>query len=89
MFSIFDLILVTSIIWVPIWIILSILVGVAIGKKKGRIVAGCIWGLLLGPFGWLLVGLGPNHTPKCPLCDGYVSKNAIKCKNCGSDLEEL
>jgi hypothetical protein len=58
------------------------------GKKKGREEAGFLLGLLLGVFGWLLVAFGPNFKPKCPYCGGEIVESAVKCKNCGSDLQE-
>ena len=53
---------------IPVEIIVTYLVfifiGVLIGESKGRPGAGLFWGLLLGPLGWLLVGLGPNFKKK-------------------------
>ena len=37
-------------------------VGAAIGSVKGRPVGGLILGLVLGPIGWLLVGIGKNYS---------------------------
>jgi hypothetical protein len=39
----------------------SVLIGAAIGESRGRMGAGAIFALLLGPIGWLIVFLGPNH----------------------------
>ena len=68
-----------------IWAIMA-LVGYLIGKSKSRPTAGFIWGLLLGPIGWLIIAIGPDMGPKCPECKGDVVPGARKCKNCGSDL---
>ena len=68
-----------------VWAIMA-LVGYLIGKSKSRPVSGFIWGLLLGPIGWLVIAVGPDMGPKCPACKGDVVKGATKCKNCGSDL---
>lgn len=62
------------------------LVGLLIGQKKKRPTAGFLWGLILGPIGWLIVAVGPNMGPKCPECKGDIVAGARKCKNCGADL---
>lgn len=45
-----------------LWIILGALIGALVGGKKGRPGAGFAFGLLLGPLGWLVVYLGPDHS---------------------------
>ena len=40
------------------------LIGSAIGASKGRAGAGFLFGCLLGPIGWLLIAVGPNHSEK-------------------------
>lgn len=67
-------------------VIFTLAIGTAIGKTKGRPVAGAIWGLLLGPIGWIIVLIGPNMGPKCKFCGGILEKRAIKCKHCGSTI---
>jgi hypothetical protein len=69
-----------------LWLVVGGLIGAIVGQSKGRAGAGFFLGLLLGPIGWLVVAVGPNMNPKCPLCGGVVVKGAIKCKNCGGDL---
>ena len=64
----------------------ALVIGTLVGQAKGRAVAGMIWGLVLGPLGWVLVALGPNLKPKCSHCKGVIIPGATKCKNCGSDL---
>jgi hypothetical protein len=70
-----------------IWMIIGLLIGTLIGQIKGRTGAGAFFGLLLGPLGWIIIALGPNKKPKCPFCGGIIVEGAVKCKNCGSDLE--
>lgn len=60
--------------------------GAAIGQRKSRTGAGFLFGAVLGPLGWLMVGLGPDLGPKCDKCKGSVVAGAVKCRNCGSDL---
>lgn len=69
-----------------LWGIVGPLIGTLIGQNKGRIAAGALFGLLLGPIGWAIVALGPNLKPKCPECGGVVVPGARKCKNCGSRI---
>lgn len=71
--------------WIGYGLIFGLL-GVLIGRVKNRRLAGFVFGLLLGPLGWLIVLVGPNLYPKCPECGGVVVPNARKCKNCGSVL---
>lgn len=68
-------------------------IGMLIGVRKGRVVAGLIWAMLLGPIGWLIVLLGPNMTaPKavpCPFCAGAVPINQSQCNHCKNNLRWL
>jgi len=69
------------------WIVINALIGGAIGQTKNRLGAGILFGILLGPIGWLLVAAGPNLGKKCPDCGGVIEKGYRKCKHCGSELE--
>jgi predicted amidophosphoribosyltransferase len=62
-------------------------VGGMIGAAKGRAFAGAIWGILLGPLGWLVIAVAPDQRPKCPECGGDVVRGANRCKNCGHRLK--
>jgi len=67
-------------------LVISAAIGALIGERKGRLGAGALFGVLLGPLGWLIVALGPNMKPKCRACGGVLNPNAIKCVHCGSDV---
>lgn len=66
--------------------IFSAWIGGVIGAYRGRAGEGRIFGLLLGPFGWLLTSLLPEGGKKCPECLGVVPELARRCKHCGSEL---
>ena len=73
---------------VPIGLIIAInaLIGWAIGKAKQREGAGILYGLLLGPLGWIVLMLFPSAGQKCPHCGGMAKKGAMVCCHCGRDL---
>jgi hypothetical protein len=66
------------------WLVLGGIGGV-IGYKKGRLVAGILWGMVLGPLGWIIVLMGPDFRGLAPA----ISQNEPAdqptgvCKVCG------
>jgi hypothetical protein len=66
----------------------SAAIGGIVGAAKGRAFAGAVWGLILGPLGWLVIFVAPDQRPKCPECGGEVILGANRCKNCGFSLKE-
>ena len=42
------------------WNVLFVVVGALLGWWRGRIAAGIIWALVLGPVGWIIVLFAPN-----------------------------
>ncbi len=69
-------------------IIISALIGAAIGETKGRRDAGFIFGLLLGPLGWLLIAIGPNYKKEGDgILSGDSSRNSAASQL--SDMEAL
>lgn len=73
-------------ILIPCLSILCSLIGAAIGQSKGRALAGAAWGLFAGPIGCLVIAIAPDVRVKCPECGGEVTREARRCKNCGSIL---
>ena len=63
------------------------IVGAYIAERRGVSVgvSFCI-GALLGPIGWLIVGLLPHRGPPCPWCHApLMAAGAIVCARCGRD----
>ncbi len=75
-------------IYLLFWLIIFGGIGALIGRNKKRELAGFLWGMFLGPLGWLLVAVGPDYSRKCPDCKGKVPDDAKKCKHCGATLQE-
>ena len=65
------------------------LVGMAIGWAKGRVLAGLVWGLALGPIGWIVVALWRSKLPECPECGQANRARARVCRHCGVDFQRL
>lgn len=62
-------------------------IGYFVGSTKGRGGDGAIWGVLLGPIGWLVVLCGEDRRKSCPYCGGIIPQGPVKrCKNCGKNL---
>lgn len=75
----------------------------AIAKSKGR--SGLLWavgGLLFGPFAILVIAILPKDQEaidwrdisrgkkrKCPFCAETVSREAVICKHCRTDLSPV
>jgi hypothetical protein len=61
-------------------------VGGLIGRWRGRPGSGFVWGLLLGPVGWIVTATLKDLRPKCPECGGVRVEGARKCRFCGTVL---
>lgn len=74
--------------WMTALTALCIAVGALIGWLKGRTTAGIIWAAVLGPIGWIIVGLGKSKLPQCIECSKRNYPGAKICRHCGVNLEQ-
>ncbi len=70
-----------------LWLIFAV-IGALIGRSKGRVLAGFLWGLFLGPLGWLIVALAKGNRKQCPSCRSWVDGQASACPKCGRDISQ-
>lgn len=66
--------------------VLFAVVGALIGWRKGRWLAGLLWGAALGPIGWIVVALMAPRGPACADCGHVNAGSAERCGHCGADL---
>lgn len=64
---------------------LIIAIGGWIGSKKGHTSTGIVWALLLGPIGWIITATTKARWV-CPACKEAITKGALKCKHCQTEL---
>lgn len=73
--------------WAIGFTVVCAVVGAFIGHTKGRWMSGMIWGLALGPIGWLIVALSSASPSKCPGCGLTNASDAKFCGHCGVNLK--
>lgn len=49
------------------WSVVFVVVGALLGWWRGRLMAGVVWALALGPIGWIIVLLIPKSAKPPPL----------------------
>lgn len=73
-----------------VYVLVFCVLGMIIGRQKGRVVAGALWSMTLGPFGWLIIALGPNmKSPEsyaCPHCTNILAENQKECHYCKNSV---
>lgn len=70
------------------WGLVGGLIGAILGKYfRNHAGGGALLGLLLGPFGWVLVFVLKDNRFKCPHCVSPVVRGATVCRACGRDID--
>jgi len=73
--------------WIFIWLLFGIVASI-IGSQKGSGCLGFMLGILLGPFGVLIMIFVPGNRRTCPYCKELIHKEAARCPHCQKDLVE-
>jgi hypothetical protein len=78
---------------IPGWILIGLIavlggiVGLFLGEnRRGLPLVGLLLGALLGPVGWLLVLVLPDHRRPCPVCGEKLLSDEPVCPECGHEL---
>jgi hypothetical protein len=73
-------------LWFTVSIGVGALIGALVGLSKHRLLAGAVWGAILGPVGWLIVAIGPDEAQRrakrCPHCLGLLPVRQPECAHC-------
>lgn len=68
-----------------IWLLFGIVAAI-IGSKKGRAGSGFLLGIILGPFGVLIMIFIQGDRQVCLFCRELIHKDAIRCPHCHKEL---
>lgn len=63
-------------------------VGYFIGRAVGDAKGGLVWGLLLGPLGWLVVLLKGSTAERCRKCRARLNSPG-RCPRCGAKVRPV
>jgi hypothetical protein len=69
-----------------LWLLATCPIGYWIGKSRGRANQGVLFGLLLGPIGWIGTFLLFQAGRKCPECKRVAPTGVHRCKHCGASF---
>lgn len=67
------------------WAIICGTIGGLIGASRNNTGSGVLFGVLLGPIGWVLT-LFIDKRSKCPACQSPVPDKAMRCGQCGFEF---
>lgn len=68
---------------------LCVIIGAILGHRKGELIGGLLFGLLLGPIGVVIVLLHKGNRQACPYCRELMHKEATVCPHCQRALTEI
>ncbi len=68
-----------------VWLLFAIATA-AVGGRTNRAGTGFLLGLLLGPFGLIIMLVSKGPRKECPFCREWVHPKAIVCPHCQRDL---
>jgi len=71
-----------------IWVVCGIIAAM-IGSKKEQGCGGFIAGILLGPFGILLMLFTKGNRKTCPFCKESIHAEAVVCPRCQRDVTPI
>ncbi|MBK7011939.1 MAG: hypothetical protein IPH43_04135 [Xanthomonadales bacterium] len=74
--------------WATAFTVVSIAGGALIGRWKGRMMAGIVWAAVLGPIGWIVIGLSRSRRVACVECAMPNQPDASVCRHCGANLRQ-
>lgn len=60
--------------WATAFTVVSIAGGALIGRLKGRMMAGIVWAAVLGPIGWIVIGLSRSRRVACRVRDAEPAR---------------
>ena len=67
-----------------LWTMCGVIAGL-IGSQKGQGCGGVVAGVLLGPFGILLILFTTGNRAKCRFCREKIDREATVCPRCQRD----
>lgn len=72
--------------YVLLWVVGGAAIGAIIGHLRQATGRGLLLGAILGPIGWVAVGVGAGARRDCPSCSRSIPLRASTCRHCGVDV---